>query len=139
MDAVDDRIGPQAPVGGGREVECVPRGSSKYCAAIIGGDELEFTPLTDHGVLDVGRIDFIPRAPFVHRWRLFCDIKAQAVWGVPVSHGLYKGPCREFAVPHRADAFSVDPCAHGCGDSGVEDPVGWWGNSENPITLGQTS
>src|SRR6185312_12217024 len=103
MDAVDDAIGPQAPVGSGPHAVRVPGGADQTGTTIRQRLQKELSLTAIEVMIQMRRMNAIG-TPLAHRFRLLGDAEAQARRSVTNVDRLDKGSGGKDTMPHGADA-----------------------------------
>src|SRR4051812_32118733 len=123
VDAMDDRVRPEAPVFGRPEVMLIPGRSDEARASAGQRFERELAALRDEEAMQVRRVDAGVRRELAHRRWIRCDAEPQQVRLVPHFDRLDEGAGGELAGSRRADTAAVDPRTDRIRDPGAEVPL----------------
>src|SRR5581483_7342398 len=123
MNAVNDGIGPPAPILGGPQAVLVPSGSFEQRAAAGERRQAELAVPGNQVAVQMLGMNCAERAPFLQRRRIGSDAEAQKARLVPKLNGLDEGAGRKFAVSDCAGTRAVDARADGISEAGVEIPL----------------
>jgi hypothetical protein len=93
VDALNDGVGPEAPVVGGPEVVLVPRRAFEPRAVAAECDEAELAATGDEEVLEVWRVDRVERVPLAERRWAVRNPEAQEAGLVPDLNGFNECAC----------------------------------------------
>ena len=126
MNAPNQKVRPNLPVGSRPHVMFVPCGADKDRLVLLKPSQTEFTPFAFQVTVEVRRVDVIG-GQFLHGWWLGDYVKSEAIGFVPYGYWFHEGACGEVAVADCSHTRSLDGSAGWASDSKREKPVfGRW-------------
>src|SRR5437016_5175121 len=123
MDCVNDLVRPELPIFGRPQVVFIPGRAFQSCSPIWERREQKLTPARYQEAIQMWRMDFAIRCPFVH-WRgVFGHRERQQARLVPDFDWLYKWAGGEYTMPDCSRSTTANLSLDRIGDTHLEDQL----------------